>query len=161
MGPLGFDDPGGVEPVRMHTSRIQYGRARRPCNRQSPRQERSQGETSIAPGHGPQTGVPKRTQSPEANPIARGSVSQKGGSPDKNQSGRAVGRTGTWAGRFRDGSSPAAGANLRRALKNPMSATRRAEGRNHSPGQAAKARIGSGTPRLEQRTVHDRCRAAN
>jgi hypothetical protein len=42
---------------------------------------------------------------------------------------------------------PAAGANLRRALKNPMSAAGRAEGSNHSSGQAAKARIGSGTPR--------------
>jgi hypothetical protein len=46
-------------------------------------------------------------------------------------------------------------------LRTPGALPNRAEGRTTRIGQAAKARIGSGTPRPKNATVHDRCRAAN
>jgi hypothetical protein len=89
----------------------------------------------------------RRESSPEANPIARGSVSQKGGSPDKNQSGRAVGRTGTWARSIRNDRSPGSGSKPAKGVEEPQERYSASRGKDHSPGQAAKARIGSGTPR--------------
>jgi len=82
--------------------------------------------------------------------------------PDENQSGRTMRMpTACGPGCAEMRGHPPVGANLRRAL-NPMSAARRARGKDSSPIQAANARAGgSGTPRRRNATVHDPTRATN
>lgn len=68
-------DPDGVEPVRMHVNGIRR-RVRSPCNRKSPRQERSVRLVCAAPcdagasGHGPHHG----SEAQKPNPSGRRSM---------------------------------------------------------------------------------------
>lgn len=110
-----------------------------PCKRQSPWQERSRGELTIAAGYGPQTGV--KAQKPI--PIARVSVSrlETTENPMKTNRGERLRRIGTWARASRNVRSPDAGASLRRVLVNPMSVARRTRGKD--PRRARPRRLES------------------
>jgi len=146
------DDPAGVEPVRMHVESV-----RRPCKRQSPRQERSaRRENQPLPDTDRRRESRKGLRSPEANPISRRSNSglTPGHRITRRKSIGARVRTNRHVG---PGDSemirpPDAGANLRRALiKNPRSVAGRAEGRTTRSARPRRVRIGSGTPRKSMR----------
>jgi hypothetical protein len=133
MGPLGFDDPDGVEPVRMHI----YS-ARNPARGKAQGRNGLQGfersfETRTADG----------SRSPEANPIARRFAAHFAlivscravKSPRRKSIGaRDCDEQASGPDRSEMTGHPDAGANLRRAV-NPMSAAGRAEGRTTRPAK--------------------------
>jgi hypothetical protein len=81
--------------------------------------------------------------------------------PDENQSGRASGRTGMWARTIRNDRSTRCGSKPAKGAGEPHERCPASKREGPTPGQAAKDRIGSGTPGKSIPKAHDRCRAAN
>jgi hypothetical protein len=136
-------------------------RPERQARGKSPRQERSRGETNIAPGHGPQTGVADASKPRSQSRRTWIRLTKNTGHPTKINRDARLDEQARGPGRSEMIDHPAAGANLRRALKEPHERRWASRGKDHSPGQAAKARIGSGTPRQSNARCMTDCRAAN